>query len=342
MERKDWTSIRAASRRMTLGIATSVAVSAFAISGLAAQDMRAPVGDIEITIGAGAGSGPDLVQRQVAEILNSEGIVENPIVVNNRTGGGWTVAANYVLGEAGNENLLFGLSPTIFATPITQGLPNIYDQLTPLAQLLKVDHIIVVRADSEINTLTDFVEFARTEEFAASMAGANIGSTDSIVQTLLEQAADIKINYIPYDGGGGQIVSALLGGAVTAINIPPDEIMSLINAGEVKPIALLAEERNPAEALADIPTAREQGFDVVWDSTQLIALPPDTDPALVAWWDDKLQQMVQTQRWQDLLAASYFRDAYVPAAEAGAAMQAMHDRYLPVMTTLGLAQPQPQ
>ena len=54
---------------------------------------QAPEGDIDLTIGAGAGSGPDLLSRKIADILNSEGIVENPIVVNNRTGGSWTVAA---------------------------------------------------------------------------------------------------------------------------------------------------------------------------------------------------------------------------------------------------------
>ncbi len=308
----------------------------------AAQEMRAPTGDIEITIGAGPGSGPDLVQRRVAEILNSEGIVENPIVVNNRTGGGWTVASNYVIGQAGNENLLMGLSPTVIATPIVQGLKNFYSQFTPLAVLVKQDHLIVVRADSEINTLTDFMNEAKEEEYAVSMAGANIGSTDSIILTLLEQAGNVKLNYIPYDGGGGQIISALLGGAVTAIAIPPDEIISLIRSGEVKPIALLAEDRNPAPELAEIPTAREQGVDVVWDSTQSLVLPPNTDPALVAWWDDKIGKMVQSQRWKELVAQNYYRDAYQPAAETGAALQQLYDRYLPVMQRLGLAKEQPQ
>jgi putative tricarboxylic transport membrane protein len=328
-------------RSILTGLTATAALAAASFSGAAAQEERAPVGDIEITIGAGAGSGPDIVFRTVADILNSEGIVENPIVVNNRTGGGWTVASNYVLSQAGNENLLFGMSPTPIATPITQGLPNTYDKLTPLARLLTVDLMLVVPTSSPLQTFEEFIEFARSAEFAASMAGANIGSTDHIALTKIEQAADVKINYIPYDGGGGQILSALLGGQVTAITIPPDEIMSLIESGEVRPLAMLAPERNAAPELAEVPTAAELGYDVAWSSTQMLALPPDTDPALVAWWDARIAEMVASQRWQDLLVANYYRNDYIPASGAGAAMQEIHDRMLAAMTDLGLAQPQP-
>ena len=304
------------------------------------QEMRAPEGDIEITIGAGAGSGPDLLARRIATILNEEGIVENPIVVNNRTGGSWTVAANYVIEQAGNENLLFEMSPTVFATPIVQGVPNFYEQVTPLGVLLAADLLIVVAADSEYNSLTDVMEAAAEEEFAVSMAGANVGSTDHIVTSLLEQAGDVKINFIPFDGGGGQITSALLGGAVDMAIYPPDEAVALIEGGEVKPIAILSEERSTAEQFADIPTAREQGVDIVWDSPQSIALPPETDPALVAWWDDKIQQMVESEAWQTMLEENFFRDAYVPASEARARYDELYQRYLTVLTNLGLAKPQ--
>jgi hypothetical protein len=51
--------------------------------------------------------------------------------------------------------------------------------------------------------------------------------------------------------------------------------------------------------------------------------------------------MVQSQRWQDLLVANYYRNDYIPAEGAGAAMQEIHDRMLGAMTDLGLAQPQP-
>src|SRR5262245_40613482 len=67
-----------------------------------AQTMTAPEGPIEITVGSGPGATPDVIMRRVAKILNDEKLVPQPIVVQNRTGGGWTVASRYVLGHTGN------------------------------------------------------------------------------------------------------------------------------------------------------------------------------------------------------------------------------------------------
>lgn len=320
-----------------LTVAAMAAALCMSTSMSSAQEMRAPEGEIEITVGAGPGSGPDLTQRRIAKILNDEGIVSNPIVVQNRTGGSWTVSANYVIGQSGNENLLWGMSPTAFASPVVQGLQPWYEQITPLAVLIAADLLVTVKADSPYNTLTDLIEAAKKEDFSISVGGANVGSTDHIVTTQIEKAAGVKLNFIPYDGGGGQITSSLLGGAIDMAVYPPDEALALIQSGQIKAIAILSEERHPSEEFKDVPTAKEQGVDFTWDSPQSLVLPPDSDPALVAWWDDKMQKLVQTDAWKQMLAENYFRDAYVPAAEAGAAMERLHERYKTILTELGLA-----
>ena len=225
--------------------------------------------------------------------------MEQPIVVQNRTGGGWTVAANHVLGLPGNENLLFGIVPTVFATPIVQNLDNTYEKVTPLAMLARMDLLVVARADLPMNSLADFVEAAKKGDRVVSMAGANVGSTDHIVSALIEKAAGVTINYVPFDGGGGPILSAFLGGTVDAITLPPDEAMPLLKGGQAKAIAVLSNERRPEPELKDVPTAKEAGYDVVWGSDHGIAGPPDLDPAVAAWWQDKISKMVQTAAWDD-------------------------------------------
>lgn len=326
-------------RALTLAVSI-LAVGSFGATSAIAQEMKAPEGEIDLTIGAGPGSGPDLTQRRVADILNKEGLVSNPIVVNNRTGGSWTVASQYVIDHKGDENLLFGMSPTVFATPIVRGVPNFYEQFTPLAVLIAADLLIVVSADSPYQTLQDVVDAAKKEEGAVSVAGANVGSTDHIVTTLLEEAAGVKLNFVPFDGGGGQITSAVLGGATDIGIYPPDEALSLIEGGKFRPLAILSEERHPSPKFSDIPTAKEQGFDIVWDSPQSLALPGDVDPALVAWWDDKIGKMVKSAAWQKVVEDNYYRDAYVPQAEAKAAMDGLYERYHTVLNKLGLAKPQ--
>ena len=81
-----------ASRRAVLGTALALPLVAALAAAPALAQGKAPTGPIEITVGAGAGGSPDVIMRTIAKIMNEEKIVENPIVVQNRTGGGGLVA----------------------------------------------------------------------------------------------------------------------------------------------------------------------------------------------------------------------------------------------------------
>ncbi|MFK8252596.1 Bug family tripartite tricarboxylate transporter substrate binding protein [Ancylobacter terrae] len=302
-----------------------------------AQAMTAPEGPVEITVGSGPGATPDVIMRRVARILNDEKLVPNPIVVQNRTGGGWTVAAKYVLGHAGNKNILFGIVPTVFATPIVQGQPNTFEKVTPLAMLAKMELLVIVRADSPMKNLADFVAEAKKGERTVAMAGANVGSTDHIVNSLIERAGNVKLNYVPFDGGGGQVISALLGGTVNAIVLPPDEAWPLVEGKKAKAIAVLSDKHLAFPQFADVPTAREAGLDVIWNSYYGIAAVPDLDPAVTAWWIDKLTKMAASPAWDKMLQEAFLSGAFVSGNEAKATMQQIYGRFSTVLGELGLA-----
>ena len=317
------------------------AVALLAMTGLAAQTstvaQRAPDGDIEIVVGSSPGATPDMLMRRVAKLLNDEGLVEQPVVVVNRTGGAWVIASNYVLRRGGDENLLFSLVPTIFTTPIVQGLPNTYEHVTPLSYLMKIDLVMLGQPDSEIDDLTELVALAGEQERSVTIAGANVGSTDHMVAALIESAAGVKFNYVPFDGGGG-VIATFLGGNVDVITLALDEAYPLLQSGDVKPLAILSEERRAESDLQDIPTAREQGIDVVWGQDFGIVGPPDLDPEIVAWWDDVFARMVETEAWADMLSENFLRPVYTGSAETAILMEELYQRYLAVLRDVGLAQ----
>jgi putative tricarboxylic transport membrane protein len=321
-------------------IQRACAVALLATTGLAAQvaavDQRAPEGDIEIVVGSSAGATPDVLMRRVAKILNDEGLVEQPVVVVNRTGGAWVVASNYVLRRGGNENLLFSLVPTIFTTPIVQGLPNTYERVTPLSYLMKIDLVVLGQPESEIDTLSELVALAGQRDRSVAIAGANVGSTDHMVTALIESAAGVKFNYVPFDGGGG-VIATFLGGNVDVITLALDEAYPLLQSGKVKPLAILSEERRTEPGLRDIPTAREQGIDVVWGQDFGIVGPPDLDPAIVAWWDGVFARMVETEAWADMLSENFLRPVYTDSAGTMILMEDLYQRYLAVLRDVGLA-----
>jgi putative tricarboxylic transport membrane protein len=321
------------------GIMISATLMAAGVASLTAAiaEPRAPkAGNIEFVVGAAAGATPDIFARRVAKVLNEEKIVAQPIVVQNRTGGGWAVATNYMAGRPNNDGLLFGVSPTVFTTPIVQNLPAFIDKITPIALVMRIDLVVAVRPDSPYKDLKDYVAAAKTKERSVQMAGANVGSTDHIVTSLIEKAGGVKLNYVPFDGGGG-INSAFLGGSVDSIVLTLDEAEPLIKGNRARPIALLSESRRTEPMFKDVPTAREQGFDIVWGSHYAIAGAPNLDPDVVAWWDDKFRKMVETKAWKDLMQESFLRTDYIGSDKVRDGFGKINDSFRIVLRDVGLS-----
>src|SRR5512133_3851126 len=123
-----------------------LALTLFALPGLmTAEAAEGPKGPVEITVGTGAGGTPDIIMRRVAKILGEEKIVEQPIVIQNRTGGSWMVAVHWVLGKKGGYDTLMGIAQPVLTTPIVQGLKNAYDQLVPIAMFVQGDLMLVAQ-----------------------------------------------------------------------------------------------------------------------------------------------------------------------------------------------------
>jgi putative tricarboxylic transport membrane protein len=312
------------------------AVAALAASGAAAEP-RAPEGNVEITVGTSPGGTPDVIMRQMARVLAESGLVQNPMVVVNRTGGSWTVSSNYVLGREGDDNLLYAIAQPMITTPIVQGFDNTWDKLTPIAMFVRGDLIVFTHADAPYQTLGDVLEKAKAEPMSVSLAGAQAGSTDHLTTALLEQASGAAINYVPFDGGGAAL-AAFLGRNTDLVILPPVEALDLMAEGTIRPLAILSEERRTEPELADIPTAREQGYEALWGQAWGVAGPPGMSAEVADWWGEKIAAMVETPEWEALMAESYFVTDFVGRDGAAEALQAIYEDHLAVLRQVGLSQ----
>jgi putative tricarboxylic transport membrane protein len=315
---------------------TAIGFWGLSILGANAQEARAPKGPIEITVPSSAGGTPDVVMRRVAQILNQEKIIEQPVVVVNRVGGAWAVGMNYVVNRPRDENTLIVLGEAIVSLPIAQGLPVVYNRYTSLAILLQAQLIVVTQPKHEANNLAELVAIARKNPRAVRLAGSNAYSPDAMVSGLIEKAAGVDLTYIPHDGGGAA-QATFLGGNTDIITLNVDEALPLIKAGKAKALAILNAERRPEPELKDIPTAKEQGVDVVWNQIFGLAAPPELDPAAVKWWDEKIAQLAKTEAWQNFLKQNYLVSTYKSSSEAKLFMENMHQSRLDVLRGIGVA-----
>jgi len=313
-----------------------LAITFFNLQGAVVEAAEGPKGPVEITVGTGAGGTPDVIMRRVAKIMAEEKLVEQPIVVQNRTGGSWMIAVNWVLSKKGGYDNLMGIAQPVLTTPIVQGLKNAYDQLVPIAMFIQGDLVIVTQSDSPYKSLKDFVAAAKKTPRGIKFSGSQTGSTDHMVVGLLEKAAGVRFNYIPYDSGSAATAS-FLGKNVDALVLALDEAYPFMESGKIRPLAVLTEKRRANKEFKDVPTAKEQGFDLVWGQFWGLAGAPGMDPALVKWWNDRLLKMTATKAWKDAVDAGFQRSDFIDYTQAPAYMEAQYKKYVQVLRDLGLA-----
>ncbi len=321
---------------MNLKLALGAVAFGLTCTIAAAQDMRAPEGPIEFTVGAGAGGSPDVIMRTIAQIMNEEGIVENPIVIQNRSGAGHSNAYNHVLGLPGDENTLLTLASPVFTTPIVQGTPSVIDQITPIAGFIQSELMLLTTPASPWTNLQDMVAAAKEAPGTVRVAGGASGGNDHVATGLVETAAGITLTYIPHESGGAARAT-FLGNNVELHFATLSEGMEQIAAGTAKPLAILSAERRTEPGVADIPTASEQGIDVVYTQFWGVGGPPGLDPAVAAWWADKFRQATETQTWKDGLAANMQLGNFYALDEAGTYFAAEQETFREVLKKVGLA-----
>ena len=160
--------------------------------------------------------------------------------------------------------------------------------------------MIAVRTDSPWKDLPSFM--AAMEKKPASIvigAGASIGSQDWMKAALLAQKANVdphKMRYVAFEGGG-EPVTALLGNHVQAVSGDLSEMVPYLQGNKIRVLAVFANERLPG-ALADVPTAKEQGYDPVWPIIRGFFVGPKVSDADYQWWVDEFTKLQQTDAFK--------------------------------------------
>ena len=321
-------------RTLLLGVAV-LAIGGAAATSAVAQGKQ-PAGPIDISVGASPGGSPDVIMRFVAKVMAEEGITDVPLVVQNRPGGAGSVSYNYVLGRSGDENLLLTLNQSSFTTPMMQGTPPIIDQIVPVANFIQSDLVFMVQPDAPYSTLADFMAAAAATPREVRIAGALAGGTDHLATALLQKVGSVELTYVPFDGGSVAI-SAFLGGNVEGVFSTLEEGVPLIGEGRAKPLAVLSEARRAEEFYKDVPTAKEQGYDIVFGQSWGVALAPGVDREVAVWWDAKLRQVIETKVWQDSLKAKFQQSEYYGLDRIEARHAELNQLYGDLMRDVGLA-----
>ncbi|MGF3093563.1 Bug family tripartite tricarboxylate transporter substrate binding protein [Cronobacter sakazakii] len=253
------------------------------------------------------GGGFDLTCKLIQVSLQETGALEKPMRVTYMPGGVGAVAYNAIVaqrpGEPGTVVAFSGGS----LLNLSQGKFGRYnvDEVRWLASVGTDYGMIAVRADSPWKTLGDLMKALEKDPNSVVFgAGASIGSQDWMKTALLAQKAGVdphKMRYVAFEGGG-EPVTALMGNHVQAVSGDLSEMVPYLTGNKLRVLAVFANERLPGQ-LAQVPTAKEQGYDLVWPIIRGFYVGPKVSDADYQWWVqtfEKLQQTDEFKKQRDL------------------------------------------
>ncbi|MGY5357260.1 Bug family tripartite tricarboxylate transporter substrate binding protein [Cronobacter dublinensis] len=253
------------------------------------------------------GGGFDLTCKLIQVSLQETGALEKPMRVTYMPGGVGAVAYNAIVaqrpGESGTVVAFSGGS----LLNLSQGKFGRYnvDDVRWLASVGTDYGMIAVRADSPWKTLGDLMKALEKDPNSVVFgAGASIGSQDWMKTALLAQKAGVdphKMRYVAFEGGG-EPVTALMGNHVQAVSGDLSEMVPYLTGNKLRVLAVFANERLPGQ-LAQVPTAKEQGYDLVWPIIRGFYVGPKVSDADYQWWVqtfEKLQQTGEFKKQRDL------------------------------------------
>jgi len=264
-------------------------------------------GPLEITVLFPAGSSADVTARMLADGMSKQ--LGQRVLVVNRPGAGGAIGYKYVAAQKPDGYALVWNSNSISTTFHSGQLPFDYKAFDAVARVLVESVVVAVRADSPFRTLNDFISEARRKPKAISVGHSGIGSHTHISLAALMHAAGIEVNDVPF--GAAQVVPSLLGGHVDAVVQLPAALSAPVRQGQVRLLAVLIPERDPA--LAAVPTAREQGFDVSVEAWRGIAVPHGTPRPIIVALETSIKKTIESNEFVKASENLGVRPAFLPA-----------------------------
>ena len=308
-----------------------VALLAFAAAFAFAEEPAFPQrGPIEITVLFPAGSSADVTARLLAEGMTRE--LKQQVLVFNRPGAGGAIGYRYVAAQKPDGYSLAWNSNSISTTFHSGQLDFDYRAFDPVARVLVESPVVAVRADSKWKTLADLVADARARPKEVSVGHSGVGSHTHLSLVALFSAAHVEVNEIPF--GASQVVPSLMGGHVDAVVQLPAALAGQVKQGSIRLLAVLIPERDPA--LPDVPTAREQGFDVSLEAWRGIVVPHGTPKPVTAALESAIRRTVESPEFTKQAESLGVRPAFLPADEFGALIAREDAELAKMMRSMGI------
>lgn len=217
-----------------------------------------PSKPVRVIVAFAPGGTSDLTARVISQQLSEQ--LGKSFVVENRTGAGGIVGNGFAAKSAPDGYTLLIADTTLSIVPsLFKSLPyDVAKDFTPITQIIGAPNVLVVHPSFNALTLKEFISLARANPGKFSYGSSGVGSITHLSDELFVRAAKVNIAHIPYKGAG-EVIPALLGGQVEMLIATIPTVLSYVNSGKMRALAVTTDDGRRSPVMPDVPSMSEAG-----------------------------------------------------------------------------------
>ncbi len=248
-----------------------LAVLLLSVSGIAGAG-EYPTKSVLLVNPVGPGGSHDLTGRALSSVAAT--YLGQPLIVQLKPGGSGSVGSEFVAKAAPDGyTLLFGGPGWSTTLPAVEGVSKGPDDLAAVCRINYSSPILYVRTDSPWKTLKELIDYAKANPDKLAYGHTGPWGAADVPWKQVKHLSGIKTKDIPHIGGG-DVLMAILGGKIQVIGAMGAQSLPHVRAGKLRPLAVFDDKRD--KDLPEIPTAKEQGYDVVFRMWRGVLAPKAT------------------------------------------------------------------
>jgi putative tricarboxylic transport membrane protein len=283
------------------------------------------------------GGGYDTTARTAARVMQETGVASD-VQVFNLPGAGGTVGLQRIVNERGNGELALQMGLGVVGASHMAHLRASIARTTPLARTIEEAGAVIVRHDSPYRTIGDLIAtWKRNPARMTVGGGSSPGGPDHLLPMELAKAVGVRprqVRYVAYEGGGGDLLPALLDGKVDFATTGFGEFLDQIDARQLRVLAVTSEK--PIDALPGVPTLRASGVDLVFSNWRGFVAPPGISAADRQRWIAALTALHASRQWKAELRRHGWTDAFATGDTFAAFLSEQDASVARLVTELGL------
>jgi tripartite-type tricarboxylate transporter receptor subunit TctC len=306
----------------------------FPLAATSAWAADFPKRGITVVVSFPPGGGAPTVAQRIINIINENKICPTGMQLVFKPGGAGTIGLSEVLsGRPDGYTLAYSPSAPLIVQPLIKDLPYTTKSYTPIIQVLRNDWLLGVKADSPLQTIQEFIEYAKKHPGEVTVGTAGDYTWPHIALLDISKATGLKFRHVPFAGSGPSVVS-LLGGHINAAIMKPIDISSQIEAGKARFIACAETKRS--SFYPDVPTFNDLGFPVAGSFySEMFVAPKGTPEEIIKILHDMFKKAIDTDDYKAFIKAMGANAQYEGYKELPATLEAETKKVKSLLQELG-------